>query len=84
MHWEKKKTFNLKMRWATWIRKSKNPETKKISLDKKYPPDKTGNARKCTCTQCGKTDFIELFNPNEKHKSYCCKAPITHWKGNNG
>ena len=82
MHWEKQKTFNIKMRWDNWVKRSKNPETKRISLDKKYPPDKTGNARKCTCTQCGGTDFLDLINPNEKHKSWCCKAPIIPWKGN--
>tara|TARA_Y100000401_G_scaffold38325_1_gene28918 strand:+ start:14669 stop:15439 length:771 start_codon:yes stop_codon:yes gene_type:complete len=63
MKWEKNKTFNLKMRWATWIRRSKSPETKKFNLDDKFPFDKTGNARLGRCSKCNNTVFLDKWKP---------------------
>ena len=39
------KTFNIKMRWNTWIKRSYNSDTKKQNLNDKFPFDKTGNSR---------------------------------------
>ena len=75
MHWEKQKTFNLKMRWATWVKKSKNPETKKKSLDERFSFDKTGNSRVgyCNNPKCRfPSILLDKYNPNLD--STCCSG----------
>tara|TARA_R100001463_G_scaffold579_3_gene2446 strand:+ start:658 stop:1428 length:771 start_codon:yes stop_codon:yes gene_type:complete len=79
MHWEKQKTFNLKMRWATWIKKSKNPETKKQNLNNKFPYDATGNSRLGKCESCKSTVFLDKWNP--VLDSPCCSGSKVIGKG---
>ena len=74
MKWEKQKTFNLNMRWATWVKRSRNPETKKITLDDKFPLDKTGNARLGKCSKCKSTVFLDKWKPILD--SSCCNAKV--------
>ena len=77
------KTFNIKMRWNTWLKNdfgSNNKQSNK-NLDNKYPLDKTERSRKCRCTKCNGIDLISAINPNLEAKSNCCKAPIKPYKG---
>ena len=79
MKWEKQKTFNLKMRWARWISNSKNPETKKQSLNQRFPFDKTGNSRLGKCQSCKSTIFLDKWNP--ALDSPCCSGYKVIGKG---
>ena len=74
MKWEKQKTFNLNMRWSTCVKSSRNPETKKITLDDKFPLDKTGNARLGKCSKCKSTVFLDKWKPILD--SSCCNAKV--------
>ena len=76
-HKEKFKTFNIKMRWNTWIKKSQefNPKTKQANLDNKFPFDKTGNSRLgyCNNPECkDPTIFLDKINPSLD--STCCSG----------
>ena len=77
------KTFNIKMRWNTWLKNdfgSNNKQSNK-NLDNKYPLDKTERSRKCRCTKCNGIDLISAINPNLEAKSNFCKAPIKPYEG---
>jgi len=77
------KTFNIKMRWNTWLKNDfgSNGKQSNKNLDKKYPLDKTERSRKCRCTKCNGIDLISALNPNLEAKSNCCKAPIKPYQG---
>lgn len=77
------KTFNIKMRWNTWLKNDfgSNGKQSNKNLDKKYPLDKTERSRKCRCTKCNGVDLISALNPNLEAKSNCCKAPIKPYQG---
>jgi len=68
------KTFNIKMRWNTWIKRDYNPQTKQKSLDDQFPLDKTGNARLGRCSKCNDIVFLDKINPILD--STCCKAKV--------
>jgi hypothetical protein len=66
------KTFNIKMRWNTWIKRSYNSDTKKQNLNDKFPFDKTGNSRLGKCQSCKSTVFLDKWNP--VLDSPCCSG----------
>ena len=69
------KTFNIKMRWNTWVKNNKqwNKDPQK-SLDDRFPLDKTGNARLGTCSACRSTVFLDKWKPILD--STCCNATV--------
>ena len=68
------KTFNIKMRWNTWLKNDFNPKIKQKNLDDKFPLDKTGNARLGKCSKCRANVFLDKFNP--VLDSTCCNAKV--------
>ena len=71
------KTFNIKMRWNTWLKNdfgSNNKQSNK-NLDNKFPFDKTGNSRLgyCNNPECkDPTIFLDKINPSLD--STCCSG----------
>ena len=73
------KTFNIKMRWNTWIKRGFNSDTKKQNLNNKFPYDATGNSRLGKCESCKSTVFLDKWNP--VLDSPCCSGSKVIGKG---
>ena len=67
------KTFNIKMRWNTWIKRGFNSKPTQ-DLEDKFPLDKTGNARLGKCSKCRSTVFLDKWKPILD--SSCCNAKV--------
>ena len=76
MKFEMQKTFDIKRRLARWVKNNEEWSftSRSKSLDKKFPLDKTGNARLGICSKCHTTVFLAVVNPMLDSK--CCNAKV--------
>tara|TARA_Y100001973_G_C5200866_1_gene337522 strand:+ start:917 stop:1681 length:765 start_codon:yes stop_codon:yes gene_type:complete len=76
MRFEMQQTFDIERRFTTWIKNSKkwNKDKQFLSLNDKFPLDKTGNARLGKCSKCKGTVFLDKFKP--VLDSICCNAKV--------
>ena len=76
MKFEMQKTFDIKRRLARWVKNNEEWSfTSRLkSLDKRFPLDKTGNARLGICSKCHTTVFLAVVNPMLDSK--CCNAKV--------
>ena len=76
MKFEMQKTFDIKRRLARWVKNNEEWSftSRSKSLDKRFPLDKTGNARLGICSKCHTTVFLAVVNPMLDSK--CCNAKV--------